>query len=196
MLGFVSSQTEFTVWMRENSQTLMKAARAIAWHEVNADDIFQEALADVYSKWGKLKDHPNLVAYCIAAMRNKHIDLRRKWERKRDDHESDLLSMTNMLLQTLDDSDRVAERLLIQSALASLTPSQRTVLFMHEVEGYALREIAEILEMPQGTAASHLNRGKLAVSSFIKLSNQIEAPIRKVIESQQVEVIDAEVIEE
>ena len=174
----------------------MKAARAIAWHEVNADDIFQEALADVYSKWGKLKDHPNLVAYCIAAMRNKHIDLRRKWERKRDEQESDLLSMTNILIQTLDESDRVAERLLVQSALASLTPSQRTVLFMHEVEGYALREIAEILEMPQGTAASHLSRGKLAVSSFVKLSDQLEAPSRKAIDSQPVDVIDAEVIEE
>ena len=195
----MSTQSEFTDWMRQHAQTLMKAARAIAWHEVNADDIFQEALADVYSKWEKLKDHPNLVAYAIAAMRNKHIDMRRKWERKRDDQETELHSMTNLLLQTIDESDAIAERLLIQAALASLTPSQRIVLFMHEVEGFTIREITETLGMPQGTVASHLNRGKSAIGSFIKYSNQIDSVKRKSLSDSSgktEEIVDAEVIEE
>lgn len=191
----MSTQSEFTAWIEQNSHSLMKAARAIAWHEVNADDIFQEALADVYSKWKKLKSHPNLLAYTIAAMRNRHIDMRRKWERKRDENETELQSMTNFLMQTIDESDAVAERLLVQAALASLTPSQRVVLYMNVVEGFPLREIAESLELPQGTVASHLNRGKSAIESFINFSGEIEYFKKKSIGNGE-EILDAEVVEE
>ena len=194
----MSAQSEFKVWMQDNCNTLMKAARAIAWHEINADDIFQEALVDVYSKWKNLKDHPNLVAYTIAAMRNKHIDLRRKWERRRDEQEIDLSSMTHILIQNIDATDVIAERLLIQAALASLSPSQRLVFLMHEIEGYPLREISDYLGIPQGTAASHLNRSKSAIGSFIESSMQIASPKKKQIEdiSQEKEIFDAEVIQE
>ena len=195
----MSTQSEFTDWLHQHAQTLMKAARAIAWHEVNADDIFQEAMADVYSKWEKLKAHPNLVAYAISAMRNKHIDMRRKWERKRDEQETELHSMTNLLLQTIDESDAIAERLLVQAALASLTPSQRIVLFMHEVEGFTIREITQALDLPQGTVASHLNRGKIAIGSYLKHSDELTTTKRKSIGAQNTksdEIVDAEVIEE
>jgi hypothetical protein len=62
-----------------------------------------------------------------------------------------------------------------------------------------LREVADILQIPMGTAASHLARGKAAVAAYVDLvpelekssSRQIDAPIDNVREILIAEVVDS-----
>ena len=42
-----------------------------------------------------------------------------------------------------------------------------------------LREVAEILELPMGTVASHLARGKAAVAAHLELVPEFEKSIKK-----------------
>jgi RNA polymerase sigma-70 factor, ECF subfamily len=44
----------------------------------------------------------------------------------------------------------------LQSALGTLTDTQRSVVLMHDLEGYRHREIALELGIPEGTVRSHL----------------------------------------
>jgi RNA polymerase sigma-70 factor (ECF subfamily) len=44
----------------------------------------------------------------------------------------------------------------LAEALATLTEVQRTVVLMHDLEGYRHREIAAELGIPEGTVRSHL----------------------------------------
>ena len=168
-----AKQTEFTLWLSHRQRMLMKTARAICFDSQNAEDVLQETLIDVYQKWEKIRTHENPEAYVIRVMISKHVDLRRKWARKRQEKET-TLDLPQEILQIADQSDDVLQRLLVQSALKSLTPMQRAVLVLTYEYGFLLREVAQVLEIPLGTAASHLARGKAAVAAHVELIPALE----------------------
>jgi RNA polymerase sigma factor (sigma-70 family) len=190
---------EFTAWLSVHQRNLTKCARVICFDRQNADDVLQEALADIYQRWTKIRDHENLEAYTVRVMVSKHADLRRKWARRQTESET-TLEMADFLLESVDNSDEVAERLLVQAALKSLTASQRAVLLLAYEYGYLLREIAEILDMQQGTVASHLARGKAAVAQYVESVPALESRSRGQIQNSSVNdaqiIEDAQVIEE
>jgi RNA polymerase sigma factor (sigma-70 family) len=55
---------------------------------------------------------------------------------------------------------RVLERLDVERALASLPPGARTVVILHDIEGYTHEEIAGALGIEPGTSKSQLSRGR------------------------------------
>jgi len=195
-------QIEFTIWLQERQSIFLRAARTICFDAQNAEDVMQEALADVYLRWNKVKEHENLDAYVIRVMVSKHADLRRKWARRKAEKETSL-DLAENVLQIADQSDDVAERLLVQAALKSLSAQQRAVLLLIYEHGLALREVAEVLEIPMGTAASHLARGKAAVAAFVQLVPELENSQQKSIahgvsrnlKMDREEVVLAEVVE-
>jgi RNA polymerase sigma-70 factor, ECF subfamily len=48
----------------------------------------------------------------------------------------------------------------VRTAVEGLPPQFRAVVWLSDAEGFALREVAEILECPLGTVASRLARGR------------------------------------
>jgi RNA polymerase sigma-70 factor (ECF subfamily) len=48
----------------------------------------------------------------------------------------------------------------LYAALDELSPDQRAVFVLHELEGFSVPEIAQLLDIRQGTAASRLGRGR------------------------------------
>ena len=58
-----------------------------------------------------------------------------------------------MALENLPDSD-------VKDALQQLSPDFRLAVFLADVEGFAYKEIAEIMGTPIGTVMSRLNRGR------------------------------------
>ena len=155
------NQVEFTIWLRERERALLRAARTIVFDSQNAEDVLQEALADVYLRWNKVKEHENPEAYVIRVMVSKHADMRRKWLRKQYESETPW-ELAEDVRNIADQSDDVIQRLLVQSALKTLTAAQRAVLVLVYEHGLVLREVADILKIPMGTVGSHLARGKAA----------------------------------
>jgi RNA polymerase sigma-70 factor, ECF subfamily len=51
----------------------------------------------------------------------------------------------------------------LERALASLAPGARTVVILHDIEGYTHREIAAALGIEEGTSKSQLSRGRAAL---------------------------------
>ena len=192
-------ESEFTAWLSVHQRNLIKSSRIICFDRQNTDDVLQEALADIYQRWAKIRNHENLEAYTVRVMVSKHADLRRKWARRQTESET-TLEMADFLVDSVDNSDEVAERLLVQAALKSLTAPQRAVLLLAYEYGYLLREIAEILEMQQGTVASHLARGKAAVAQYVESVPALESRRRSQIQNSSVNhaqiIEDAQVIEE
>lgn len=54
-------------------------------------------------------------------------------------------------------------RLSLQDALADLEPGHRAVVLLHDVDGYTHREIAEMLNIAEGTSKARLSRGRQAL---------------------------------
>jgi RNA polymerase sigma factor (sigma-70 family) len=57
------------------------------------------------------------------------------------------------------DVDRVADQLLVQDALATLTPPQRRAVELAFFDGCTHPEVAQALGLPLGTVKSHIRRG-------------------------------------
>jgi RNA polymerase sigma factor (sigma-70 family) len=168
-----ASKDEFSAWVSANELRLTQAARAVCFDIQIAEDVLQEALADIFRRWEKIKDHEHLEAYVVRVMVSKHANIRRKYARKRESQEISI-EVVGHLLETADDSDAIAERLLVQGALRSLTAIQRAVLLLVYENGLTIKEAASQLEIPTGTLASHLARGRAAVREYIQFA--IEPP--------------------
>lgn len=196
-------QVEFTLWLREHQKAFLRAAKVICFDTQNAEDVLQEALADVYKRWGKIRDHENPEAYLMRVMVSKHADMRRKWLRRQQEKETSW-DLAENIRDIADQTDDVTQRLLVQAALKSLSAAQRAVLVLIYEHGMVLREVAEVLQIPMGTAASHLARGKAAVAAYVELVPELEKSAKPQISNEkkplelfqsETEVVIAEVVE-
>jgi RNA polymerase sigma factor (sigma-70 family) len=191
-------QVEFTLWLRENQKAFLKAAKVICFDTQNAEDVLQEALADVYKRWSKIREHENPEGYLMRVMVSKHADMRRKWLRKQQELETSW-DLAENIRDIADQTEDVTQRLLVQAALKSLSAIQRAVLVLIYEHGMVLREVADVLQIPMGTAASHLARGKAAVAAYVELvpelekssSRELGAPVDNVHEILIAEVVDS-----
>jgi len=166
-------QVEFTLWLRENQKAFLRAAKVICFDTQNAEDVLQEALADVYKRWSKIRVHENPEAYLMRVMVSKHADMRRKWLRRQQEKETSW-DLAENIRDLVDQTEDVTQRLLVQAALKTLSAAQRAVLVLIYEHGMVLREVADVLQIPMGTAASHLARGKAAVAAYVELVPELE----------------------
>ena len=193
------NEVEFTIWLRENQRSFLKAAKVICFDTQNAEDVLQEALADVYKRWKKIREHENPEAYLMRVMVSKHADMRRKWLRRQQEKETSW-DLAENIRDLVDQTDDVTQRLLVQAALKSLTAAQRAVLVLIYEHGMVLREVAEVLQIPMGTAASHLARGKAAVAAYVELVPELEKSANRQLlnrtnANNEIEIVLAEVVE-
>jgi len=193
------NQVEFTLWLRENQKAFLRAAKVICFDTQNAEDVMQEALADVYKRWSKIREHENPEAYLMRVMVSKHADMRRKWLRRQQEKETSW-DLAENIRDLVDQTDDVTQRLLVQAALKSLSAAQRAVLVLIYDHGMVLREVAEVLQIPMGTAASHLARGKAAVAAYVELVPELEKSTKKELTNSkssinEIETVIAEVVD-
>jgi RNA polymerase sigma factor (sigma-70 family) len=191
------SEIEFTQWLSNNQKAFLRAAKVICFDTQNAEDVLQEALTDVYMRWSKLKNHENPEAYLMRVMVSKHADMRRKWLRRQQERETQW-ELAENIRDLVDQTEDVTQRLLVQAALKTLSAAQRAVLVLVYEHGMVLREVAKVLQIPTGTAASHLARGKAAVAAYIELVPELEKSSKKELlnkSDSQIEVIIAEVVD-
>jgi RNA polymerase sigma factor (sigma-70 family) len=193
------NQVEFTLWLRENQKAFLRAAKVICFDTQNAEDVLQEALADVYKRWGKIRNHENPEAYLMRVMVSKHADMRRKWLRRKQEKETSW-DLAENIRDIVDQTDDITQRLLVQAALKSLSAAQRAVLVLIYEHGMVLREVAAVLEIPIGTAASHLARGKAAVAAYVELVPELEKSANKELTNaktrpNEIETVMAEVVD-
>jgi RNA polymerase sigma factor (sigma-70 family) len=193
------NQVEFTLWLRENQKAFLRAAKVICFDTQNAEDVLQEALADVYKRWNKIREHENPEAYLMRVMVSKHADMRRKWLRRQQEKETSW-DLAENIRDLVDQTDDVTQRLLVQAALKTLSAAQRAVLVLIYEHGMVLREVAEVLQIPMGTAASHLARGKAAVAAYVELVPELEKSAKKELTNagsrpNEIETVIAEVVD-
>lgn len=121
-----------------------------------AEDLVQEAALKAFKAFGKLREKQRFKGWIFQILRNTFLDQhsRRSAESLEDLEESDLIEDGESLL---------VERLLkeeISDALDHLPEDYRVVLWLSDVEGFAQKEISDILGCPIGTVGSRLYRGR------------------------------------
>lgn len=152
--------------------SLYSAALRMTRNAADAEDLIQETYLKAFRAYERFEAGTNLKAWMYRILTNTYINSYRKKQRRPD--ETDLDDVEDLYLYRriggLEGSTlgRSAEDELmdlfgeaeVKEAVESLPEHYRMPILLADVEGFAYKEIAEILDVPIGTVMSRLHRGR------------------------------------
>ena len=151
---------------------LYSAAMRMTRNAADAEDLVQETYLKAFNAYERFETGTNLKAWMYRIITNSYINAYRKKQRRPD--ESDIDDIEDLYLyRRLGGAEsavlsRSAEDELLEMfgedevklALEDLPEHYRMPILLADVEGFAYKEIAEILDVPVGTVMSRLHRGR------------------------------------
>ncbi|MCH9837513.1 sigma-70 family RNA polymerase sigma factor [bacterium] len=175
----MAHQAAFADQAMEFAPQLYAAAMRMTRNRADAEDLVQETYLKGFRSFHTFNEGTNLRAWLFRILTNTYINKYRKQQRGFD--ESDLGDIEDLYLYkrmgTFEDASigRSAEESLmtmlpddeVKQALENLPENFRLPVILADVEGFAYKEIAEILEIPIGTVMSRLHRGRKAMQKAL-----------------------------
>ncbi len=148
-----------------------------------AEDLTQEILIRVYQNLKTYRSEAgSFQNWILRVARNLIIDHYRQVRRYPQAGGSEELETMNITDDKIPNPQRAAEQLeatrFLQQGLQSLSPELKEAIILRELEGMAYQEIADLLNVPEGTVKSRINRGRLELGKLLmKRRAQIERQI-------------------
>ena len=137
---------------------LRRYARGLLRDSVEADDLVQDALERIITRWSQRRDDGSLQTWAFRILHNLAMDRMRRQRRRGAPVDIDELP-EQWLTARATQEDEIARQDILRS-LAALPDEQRSVILFVAVEGLSYAEVAEVMGIPVGTVMSRLSRGR------------------------------------
>jgi RNA polymerase sigma-70 factor, ECF subfamily len=152
----------FAQLVRRHQQRAYAVARAVLLSHEDAEDAVQEGFLHAHRALSRFRPDQPFGAWLHRIISNAALDLARR-RKVRDTDE--LVDTHASPFKDPAEADELHDRL--RSALSQLPDRQRSVLVLHDVEGYKHAEIGAMLGIPEGTARSDLHHARAAMRTIL-----------------------------
>ncbi|MFF1679252.1 sigma-70 family RNA polymerase sigma factor [Streptomyces sp. NPDC058256] len=157
---------------------LYSAALGMTGSPADAEDLVQETYARAYSSFHQFREGTDLKAWLYRILTTTFLNSRRS-QRRRPQYDgtakledwqlaraashtsTGLRTAESEALDHLPDAD-------VKAALQAIPENFRTVVYLFDVGGFTVREIADIMRTPVGTVLSRLHRGRSRLRSLLE----------------------------
>jgi RNA polymerase sigma-70 factor, ECF subfamily len=156
--------------------SLFGAALRMTRNRADAEDLVQETALRAYRGFSGFQEGTNLKAWLYRILTNTFINSYRRKQREpvtvledelpdwflfdRLGGSGSVASAESTVLESIPDED-------VRAALDALPEAFRMAVWLADVEGFAYKEIAEILDIPIGTVMSRLHRGRRSLEKLL-----------------------------
>ena len=153
---------------------LYSAALRMTRNPADAEDLVQETYLKAYRGYERFQEGTNLKAWMYRILTNSYINRYRAKQRRPD--ETDIADVEDMYLyrrlggEESELGTSAEEAFLnsvtddaVKNAIEAIPENFRIAVLLADVEGFAYKEIAEILDVPIGTVMSRIHRGRKAL---------------------------------
>ena len=165
----ISRQEEFEAVALEHFDVLYSTAMRLTRNVQEAQDLVQETYLKAYRFFDRFEPGTNIKAWLFTILRNTHINTYRKASRQQEQTDfervepfyadptlfpewSDEAPLEEVLRHVVQDD--------VKRALDALPEVYRMVVLLADMAEFSYKEIAAIIDCPEGTVMSRLFRGR------------------------------------
>jgi RNA polymerase sigma-70 factor (ECF subfamily) len=147
-------EQEFERLLVESSTLAFRVAYSVLRQREDAEDVAQEAFVKAHRHFRRLRTSASFRAWLVRITWRLAIDRQRANRRRANrDQEHGRLAATESSVDSLLESERAA---LVWQAIDALPDKLRLTIVLAGIEGHDIREVAQLLQLPEGTVKSRL----------------------------------------
>lgn len=159
----------FQQLVQQHEQQLRATVVGMLGNVPEADDVAQEVFVRFYKSLEDFRGEAQLNTYLTRIAIN--LSLNELKRRQRKNKRLIFFQKNEKALQIEDTAvnpQRQDTKELVHKALQQLEPDFRTIIVLRMIDGYSVKETAEILKLPNGTVASRLARAQKKLKEVLQ----------------------------
>lgn len=168
----------FRLIVEEHQAFAYAVAFRMLGQEDEAEDVVQEAFVRLWKNLPKYREEIKITTWLYRIITNLCLDYV-KSVRGRQKKNQDALSVGKSVHAITNPAKEMEQRelmVLVQEAAAALTPKQKAVFVLRDLQGLDVQEVCSILEMEETQVKSNLYHARLAISRELKEQYQTDKP--------------------
>ena len=169
-------EQSFAALVEQNQGRIYNLALRMTGNPDDALELSQEAFLNAWKGLGKFQEDSSFATWLYRLTSNVCIDFLRREKRRSalsmtvsldDEEEARQAELPDERYSPHVEAERRERRETLRAGLASLSEEHRRVLILRELEGLSYGEIAQVLELEEGTVKSRIARARLALRKYL-----------------------------
>lgn len=166
-----ADETAFHEVFKQFGQKIFRTAMKILKEEESAKDATQETLINIHRAVSNFRGDSKLSTWINRITVNVCLEMIRKNKKHSNRTEEDISENTALedwrSRSPLEELQRTEIQKRVERALSRLSEKHSTVVGLHDLQGYTIREISEMVDVAEGTIKSRLFYGREELKRYL-----------------------------